>query len=332
MARDIKLEQKIIELYQSGLSMAKVGKEVNRSAATVLNVLKKYNIKTRTKGGIEELPTQEILNKYLIDMRTLESIGKDYNVSVGTIKKVILDNGGAIRSSSKSKNPYFKSDFFKEINTEAAAYYLGLLITDGCILEPDILNNHPNYKISLELQEQDSYILEKLKQELQLTSTNIYRSTRIKSNCVSDTATLGWYSTEMAQDLSKYGVIPRKTSTAYLPILDNSIMPHLLRGMIDGDGCITVTHPNGKPRLVVYFCGNQQTVTQLKDFFVNTLNVFNVKVIQSGPNLWQVSWAAQKDTLKICDYLYKDASIYLTRKYDVYKKALNNFENTEVTY
>lgn len=332
MARDINLEQKIIKLYQSGLSMAKVGKEVNKSAATVLNVLRKYNIETRTKGGIYQLPTQDILNKYLKDMKTLESIGKDYNVSINTIKKIIVDNGGTIRTVSKSKNPYFKENFFEEISTEAKAYYLGLLITDGCILEPDVLNNHPNYKVQIELQEKDAYILEKLKQELQLTSTNIYHGTRIKTNYViSNTASLGWYSTKMAKDLSKYGVVPRKTPTAYLPILDDKMMPHLLRGMIDGDGCITITHSKNKPILVVYFCGNQQTVTQVRDFLVNTLNVFNVKVIQAGPNLWQISWASKKDTLKICNYLYEDANFYLTRKFEIYKNALSNFENTEVT-
>lgn len=331
MARDINLEQKIIELYQSGLSMAKVGAKVNRTAATVLNVLKKYNIKTRTKGGIYQLPTQEILDKYLKDMRTLESIGKDYNVSINTIKKIILDNGGIIRTTSKSKNPYFKENFFEEISTEAMAYYLGLLITDRCVLEPNLSNKHPNYKIQIELQKKDAYILEKLKQELQLTSTNIYYGTRIKTNYISNTASLGWYSTKMAKDLSKYGIIPRKTATAYLPIINDKMMPHLLRGMIDGDGCITITHPNNKPILVVYFCGNQQTVTQVRDFFVNTLNVFNVKVIQVGPNLWQISWASKKDTLKICNYLYKDANFYLERKFKIYQSALNNFENTEVT-
>lgn len=71
-------------------------------------------------------------------MRTLESIGTDYNVSVGTIKNIILNNGGIIRTSAKSRNPFFKENFFKVISSEAAAYYLGLLITDGCVLEPDL--------------------------------------------------------------------------------------------------------------------------------------------------------------------------------------------------
>lgn len=115
MARSKELEQQIIELYKSGLSMAKVGEKVNCSAATVLSVLKKYDIETRTKGGIYKLPTQEILDKYLKNMRTLESISQDYGVSIGTIKKIILENNGSIRTSSQSKNPYFNENFFENI-------------------------------------------------------------------------------------------------------------------------------------------------------------------------------------------------------------------------
>ena len=206
------------------------------------------------------------------------------------------------------------------------------MITDGCVLEPDLKNNHPNYKMQIELQEKDSYILEKLKNELQLTSTNLHQNTRVKNNNISHTASLGWFSTKMANDLAKYGVVPRKTSTAYLPILSDEMMPHLIRGMIDGDGSITIVHCRKKPHLVVYFCGNENTVTQLRDFLVTKLNIFNAKIIQSGNNLWQVSWASKEDTSKICNYIYKDANFFLERKFSVYQNALNNFtENTEVT-
>lgn len=61
MARSKELEERIIALYQSGLSMAAVGKEVGRTAAVVLAVLDKYNIPKRTKGGIYPLPKDEII-------------------------------------------------------------------------------------------------------------------------------------------------------------------------------------------------------------------------------------------------------------------------------
>lgn len=325
MARNLELENKIIELYNSGLSMAKVGKEVNKSAATVLHVLQKNQIPTRTHGGINKLPAEEILDKYLNQKRTLKDISKDYGVTLETIRKVILDNGGQIRTSAESKNPYFIKNYFKNIDTEAKAYFLGFLITDGCVSDPDIKNNHPNNRIRLEVQEQDAYILESFKNELKLTNSKLYQ--RVKENSV--TKTLCWYSTEMANDLSQYGVVPRKTLTTFLPNIDEKLMSHLIRGLIDGDGWITEIHtrPN-KSHLVIGFCGSEQCVTQLRDYLVNRLNIYPVKVIQNGINLWQVSWASQKDVKKIGDFIYQDANFYLTRKFNKYY-SIN--ENTEVT-
>lgn len=76
--RSKELELKAIELYNSGLSMAKVGKEIGRTSAVVLDILNKYNIPKRTKGGIYKLPATEIIEKYIKDKRTLESIANDY--------------------------------------------------------------------------------------------------------------------------------------------------------------------------------------------------------------------------------------------------------------
>lgn len=325
MATNIDLENKIIELYQSGLSMAKVGEQVGKSAATVFRILKKYNITTRTHGGIDKLPDEEILKKYFEDRRTLEDIGKDYGVSINTIKKVILDNGKSIKTRMETMNPFLKEDYFENIDTEAKAYFLGFLITDGCVLEPDIQNRHPKHKICLELQTKDKYILESFQKELGLNNQLYYfeRIRTLSPNLVK-TNLLTCYSDKMAQDLSKYGVVPRKTFTAYLPQLRDDLMPHLIRGLIDGDGWLSIS--NGS--LTVGFCGNEQCVTQVRDFLVKKLNVHNVKVYQKEEHCWGISWSSKKDTMKICQYIYNDAHFYLTRKFDKYKSII---ENTEVT-
>ena len=52
----------------------------------------------------------------------------------------------------------------------------------------------------------------------------------MEKNSISITQSLSWYSTEMAADLSKFGVVPRKTSTTFLPEIKESLMPHLIRG------------------------------------------------------------------------------------------------------
>lgn len=39
--------------------------------------------------------------------------------------------------------------------------------------------------------------------------------------------------------LAKYGVVPCKTSSCQIPLLPEETMPHLTRGLIDGDGWIS---------------------------------------------------------------------------------------------
>lgn len=109
-----------------------------------------------------------------------------------------------------------------------------------------------------------------------------------------------------------------------MPLLEEKMMPHLIRGMIDGDGWITSKgHALG-------FCGNEKTVTQLKQYLVKKLNIYDVKVLHPRKNLWQVSWASKKDIEKIGNFIYENKNIfYLKRKYNNFLKIIQ--ENTEVT-
>ena len=124
-------------------------------------------------------------------------------------------------------------------------------------------------------------------------------------------------------DLAKYGVVPQKTSISEMPVLSTDMMPHLIRGMIDGDGWISFnSHQIG-------FCGNEKTVNQLKDYLVKTLNVYDVKVIHASENLWQITWASQKDIEKIGNYIYQNKdNCFLSRKYNNFLQIIHG--NTEV--
>lgn len=63
----------------------------------------------------------------------------------------------------------------------------------------------------------------------------------------------------MAEDLAKYGVIPRKTLHTYLPNINEQYLPHLVRGIFDGDGSIQAKlNPNDTQKRYLHaisFCG-----------------------------------------------------------------------------
>lgn len=139
---------------------------------------------------------------------------------------------------------------------------------------------------------------------------------------------------EWKTDLAKYGVVPRKTYIADLPSLPDVYMPHLIRGMIDGDGWISCRRYNG----IIGFCGAEKAVSHLRDYLHNKLGITKATVRHVKDHLWDVCWGAKKDLIAIGNYIYKNKDrFYLRRKYENFLKIKARIKarsrgNTEGTF
>ena len=96
--------------------------------------------------------------------------------------------------------------FFKEINCEENAYFLGLLISDGNVFK-DGTGRQASISITLDLK--DEYMLQKFKNVLSANTSISYDGRGCGQIAVR--------SNIMAEDLAKYGVIPKKSYHTYLP-------------------------------------------------------------------------------------------------------------------
>lgn len=300
-------EQEIIAFYKNGNSMAKTGKFFGISAVTVKNILERNGIQKRTKGGIYALPEKEIIKKYQSGISTT-IIANEYNVTIHTITNLLERNN--IKRNNRYQNINLDIDYFEKIDTIDKAYFLGLLLTDGNV-------GADNNTISISLQEKDVEILKIFSEQIKSENQLYYRKDKPEVR-------MSLKSAKMKKDLEQYGVIPRKTATVEMPFLGEEMMPHLIRGMIDGDGWISEkSHQLG-------FCGNEKTVTQFKNYLVTLLKVYDVKVLHTGEHLWQITWASKKDIIKICSYIYKDKNkFFLKRKYQNFLKIQGNTEITD---
>lgn len=177
----------------------------------------------------EELK-QEIIKYYLSQPMTMKQVEDKYELSHPTITKILKD----VPKYTKAKlnNPNMKEHFFQEINEEAKAYFLGLLISDGNVFKD---NTGRQASISITLDLKDEYMLEKFKEVLQ-ANTSVGHDGR-------GSGQIAVRSNIMAEDLAKYGVVPRKSYNTYLPLISKEMMPHLIRGIFDGDGSI-MAKPN----------------------------------------------------------------------------------------
>lgn len=298
------LELEIIKKYKNGMSMKNLALELDAKVTTVFRVLKRNNIQTRSKGGIERLNEEEIVTLYKSGISST-ILAQERNVNVHTITNILEKHG--VKRDNNYHNLNLIEDYWEKIDGKDKAYFLGLLITDG-----NVIGN----AVRLSLHVRDKYILEIFSKVTQ-NENKIYEDTR---NC----ATYGIKRAKWVTDLAKYGVVPNKTLTVEMPLLDDNLMPHLIRGMIDGDGWIS-------KRGQIGFCGNQKTVTQVKDFLVSKLGVYDVKVIQcKSSTLYMVGWGSKKDFKTICEYLYQDKEeFYLQRKFEKFCSVIQG--NTEVS-
>lgn len=259
----------------------------------------------------EELK-QEIINYYLSKPMRLKQVENKYNLSHPTISKILKD----VPKYTKAKlnNPNMKEHFFQKINCEENAYFLGLLIADGNVFKD---NTGRQASISITLDLKDEYMLQKFKEVLQADTSIGYDGRGCGQIAVR--------SNIMAEDLAKYGVIPRKSYHTYLPEIPNQYMWHVLRGIFDGDGSILAKpSPNddGHNRFLhcISFCGTPKLMEDISNYLYKNL------AFKQKPTVYDYK-DRQLSELKIQNiddiylfgiYIYKGATIFLDRKYKIF--------------
>lgn len=243
----------------------------------------------------------------------LHSLGVNTNVSQ---KKY----GDKISKSCKKYT--LDEHIFDSIDSEEKAYWLGFLMSDGY--------NHENKNcVALRLQEGDKEILEKFKIFLK-TNTPIYTFTRVtKTNkLVRNYCELNICSPYFSRQLAKLGCVQRKTYTLEFPTIPEYLYSHFIRGFFDGDGCLSVKERTNRRKkygtCMSYqftIVGRQCVLEKIQEILVSSLNISKLPLKnRSDTFIKTIYYGGRKVVSIIMNYLYKDATIYLKRKYDLYLK------------
>lgn len=296
-------DKKIIELYQIGKSAKEISNIVGFSVGTVFRVLRLNKIPKQKNGyNLTKEDKQKICDLYQ-NYQSVLSISKQYNVSASVISQILLENNIILNTRSKIINPSLKEDYFQCIDTPEKAYWLGWLISDGCIV---------NNKIQFNILQEDKYILHQLEKDL-----NVTNKVKISSNGY---ARFSLGSIKMCQDLTNYNITPKKTFTVTIPEnLDKTLYSHLIRGIFDGDGSISVyTRTNGVVNYEFSITGNKQVIEKIKDILECEIPHLKRKTIEkNGSSIYRIRWGSKKDIILLRDYLYKNSTNhYLIRKYE----------------
>ena len=275
---------------------------------------------------ITKVQKEEIVNFYKTRPMTQEEIAKKYNVSLPSVIKILKEYRVKVYNKVQLFSPNLNEHYFDKIDTEEKAYFLGLIITDGCIHR----TKGKQALVALTLQESDKYILERFK-------TAICSNKTITSDgrgCVN----INILSRTMVESLKQYGVYERKSLHTIFPQnIPQELYPHLIRGILDGDGSVSFYARRGRKCHVkaIRFCqGNEKFLKDLVDCLYNNCGAIKINTYQEKDNLWSIAYRKDDSMIKVIQYLYGDATIYLTRKKhlcDLICNEIIKYGNTEIT-
>ena len=136
----------------------------------------------------------------------------------------------------------------------------------------------------------------------------------------------------MAEDLAKYGVVPRKSYNTYLPLLSKEMMPHLIRGIFDGDGSI-IAKPNpsndGHNRFLhsISFCGTHQLMEDISNYILENLGIKTAVYDYKDRNLSELKIQNINNIAKFGYWIYRNSTIFLNRKKDIFNDFLKHYND-----
>jgi hypothetical protein len=257
-------------------------------------------------------------SKLVMDYNGGESthkIAKRIGVSQAVIARWLRNEGCVMKKVRKNCSKINNENFFENIDSEEKAYFLGMLMTDGCIL--DNRGKMKTAMVILKLHSTDIDVLKKFKHVIgyggKITRSCGYVQIRIASN-------------KMVGDLSRLGVVPRKTKITKAPEIRQDLERHFWRGAIDGDGCLSkYITKYGKIQYTLDLAGNYEFCAQFKKFseqiILGDRKICDGKIVFDDWHVMRFKIQQSGKNDMTCE-LYNNASIFMDRKMNKYKNMV----------
>lgn len=265
----------------------------------------------------EEYKNKEWLTMQLDKCGTISEIARQTGYNRKTIARYIKEfDIKTNRYDTSHRKYHFDDRFFEKIDSEEKAYWLGFLTADGCLY-----HHKTSYDIQFNLNEKDIDHLMNFAQSIK-SDKQPKLVKQGKHNC----AFFRISSKRMFDNLHTLGITVKKTGKEIIPNIPYDLIRHFIRGYFDGDGCISKhkTKRNETYYTMTIVCSNENFLYDISTYIEeNTGLHFNVYPVQN--NAFILNSVAKKKNYHFYKFLYKDATIYLKRKFEIVQEFFNNY-------
>ncbi len=260
---------------------------------------------------------RQIVQQYELGDYSCNSLAREWSLSPSCVYSILLKNNITIKHKVGAQRKYTLNEhYFDVIDDEHKAYWLGLLYADGC-------NKATNNTVEISLQERDKYILELFAADLSSNKPLYFRDIKSKHPTHHNAYILSLSSAHLSTTLTELGCYPRKSLTLEFPTeeqVSKKLINHFMRGYIDGDGCICVSRP--KHRTTASFVSTFNFCESFSKLIMEELAIYSRYSVKVNKTKETTSRMLTIDgniqVLNFLDWLYKDATIFLKRKYEKY--------------
>lgn len=246
---------------------------------------------------------------------------KENNITIckKRISKILTSNDVKLRTLSEAATKYeVVSDFFSTIDTEEKAYWLGFMYADGYVTGTKI--------VGCKLSTKDEEHLIQLRNTLSPTKPLYYDETSQGFGNNTKSVALILTNRNLFKDLVSKGCIQNKSKLLTFPnenIVPKELIHHFIRGYFDGDGSVTAgINPKGHIRILIGIVGTESFLSEIR----KALSLEDTKYLYKYKNkdIHELKVGGTNVVKAIYNFLYKDATVFLERKYIKFKEYYEN--------
>ena len=244
--------------------------------------------------------------------------------------KSAVQNKLKILGLRKPEKYTYNHSFFKIIDNERKAYWLGFLYADGYVSK-----TKNGYCCGIEIKHTDADHLRKFNKDIDGNIEVEIRERKDSRIGTFSVARIRLFSKDIFEDLEKLGCIQNKTDKIEMPKIEEKFIWPFLRGFFDGDGCIILNKQRSTMKFD--FCSSSLVMLeQIRDFlykngifsYIGKSTSSNGAITRKIPN-YRLYISGMENGYIFGSLLYKDATIYLERKKERFDDIVKGYDIVE---